>query len=201
MNIKIADFAKQYGISDRHARRLLTDNLEKMAGHYERNNRGTWIDPEGAEILAGMLRNPIGILPEEWEPDVKDLQKEIDRLREENLKLTTNWAEAERRAGRNAAAAGQVALLEAAKVDQDVKIDALTQENGNLKAENAVLSHDIVEKDKTLEEERKNAQNVKFELSEALESERVYAAALEEWAKLPWFKRIRTPKPTRTEKE
>ena len=171
MNIKIADFAKQYGISDRHARRLLTDNLEKMAGHYERNNRGTWIDPEGAEILAGMLRNPIGILPEEWEPDVKDLQKEIDRLREENLKLTTNWAEAERRAGRNAAAAGQVALLEAAKVDQDVKIDALTQENGILKAENAVLSRQIDEKDKTLEEERKNAQKANMELSEALTRE------------------------------
>lgn len=44
---------------------------------------------------------------------------------------------------------------------------------------------------------RKNAQNVKFELTEALE----YAAALEKWTKLPWLKRIRTPKPTRAAKE
>lgn len=57
--VKISEFAKQYGISDRHARRLVAENESELCGHFEkRGNGGTWIDEVAAEILRGKLRNP-----------------------------------------------------------------------------------------------------------------------------------------------
>ena len=57
--VKISEFAKQYGISDRHARRLVAENESDLCGHFEkRGNGGTWIDEVAAEILRGKLRNP-----------------------------------------------------------------------------------------------------------------------------------------------
>lgn len=57
--VKISDFAKQFGISDRHARRLVAENESDLSGHYEkRGSGGTWIDEVAAEILRGKLRNP-----------------------------------------------------------------------------------------------------------------------------------------------
>lgn len=62
--VKISEFARQFGITDRHARRLAAENEPDLVGHYEkRGNAGTWIDEVGIEILRSKLRNPLEYVP------------------------------------------------------------------------------------------------------------------------------------------
>jgi hypothetical protein len=85
--VKISEFARKYGVTDRHARRLLNESESDMCGHFEkRGNKGTWIDDVGEEILRSKLRNPIEYLQmtvEDDDPD--DLRQQIVALQGELL--------------------------------------------------------------------------------------------------------------------
>lgn len=138
MNIKISDFAGRYGVSDRHARRLLAEHETELCGHYTRNTKGTWIDEFAAEFLRDLLRNPMEILPAEPMVSIEDLQLEIEKLKDDRLKLAVALADAEKRAGANAGAA---ALLEAAENREK----ALHDKNEKLIRENADLEKRAIE--------------------------------------------------------
>ena len=83
--IKISEFAKRFGISDRHARRLAAECESDISGHIEkRGSGGTWIDEVAVEILRSRLRNPIEMLPSPSEdPDPDTLQGKIQELQED----------------------------------------------------------------------------------------------------------------------
>ena len=179
MNIKISDFAGRYGVSDRHARRLLAEHETELCGHYTRNTKGTWIDEFAAEFLRDLLRNPMEILPAEPIVTIEDLQLEIEKIKDDRLKLAVALADAEKRAGANAGAA---ALLEAAESREKV-----------LQAKN----EDLVRENATLEARAKEAESVNGALldqaneakAEAAELKQ-YAADVEAYFKLPAWKRL-----------
>jgi hypothetical protein len=111
---------------------LLADNEQALDGHFLRNTKGTWIDEFAAEFLRDRLRNPMEILPSEPTVSVEDLQKEIKKLENQRVELAFALADAERRAGANAEAAG---LLKAAEGREKI----LENENKELIRVNAVL--------------------------------------------------------------
>lgn len=80
--IKLSDFAKRFGVSDRHARRLAAECESDISGHIEkRGSGGTWIDEVAVEILRSRLRNPVEMLPSPSEdPDSGMLQGKIQEL-------------------------------------------------------------------------------------------------------------------------
>lgn len=151
--MKLSEFARVSGISDRHARRLLADNMEGLAGHYEkRGNKGTWIDREAADYLRQLLRNPMEIHPAAPTVSIEDLQAQVNDLLKQNAALAARWADAERRAGESVAA---VALLEAA----NIRTKELEEGNTSLTAQNAVLSVEIDEARAEAQKAKDEAQN------------------------------------------
>lgn len=104
--MKIGAFAAKYGVTDRHARRLVAECESDLVGHIEkRGNVGTWIDEYAEAYLRDKLRNPMEILPAEPETlDPAELQDQINVLMAKCMGYAEKLADAERRAAEGIAA-------------------------------------------------------------------------------------------------
>lgn len=152
MKIRLSDFADLHRINVRTAQIHIKENIEELEEHIERKGKqGTWIDEYAQEFLLQKIQ-----LPSKEEVYMPTAREAV--LMAEIVEANKKLADAERRAGENAEAAGKVLLLEEAKKEQADKIDALTREN-------AVLSHDKAEMDKTLAEVEKTAHKLSDELT------------------------------------
>lgn len=132
--MKVGAFATKYGVSDRHARRLVAEHEADLIGHIEkRGNAGTWIDEYAEAYLRDLLRNPLEILPaEEPEAVPEELQAEVKRWMERYADLALRLADAEQRAARGDVA---VAQLEAAEQRTLLLQDVHAESIGRLEAE------------------------------------------------------------------
>lgn len=132
--IKTSAFAAKFGISDRHARRLVNEWEADLGGHIEkRGSAGTWIDEYAEAFLRDKLRNPMEILPaEEPEATPEELQAEVKRWMERYADLALRLADAEQRAAQGDVA---VAKLEAAEQKTLLLQDAHAESLERLKAE------------------------------------------------------------------
>lgn len=106
MLIRLRDFAEQNRITDRTVQIHIKENQEILEGHVERRGKqGTWLDDFAVAFLLDRIQLP-----------TKD-EVLVPTPREANLllelsKVNALLADAERRAGENAAAAGKLQLLE-----------------------------------------------------------------------------------------
>lgn len=129
--IKLQDFAKQQGVTDRAIQKHLKTYASELEGLYERKGpNGTWLTDEACELLRSKMRQmPMTIM------DVAAVDQELrEKLEEKQSKIEKL----------------QDALLEAK--DQ---IDVLKDEKHQLELENAkipLLSSDNEEKDKSIDE-------------------------------------------------
>lgn len=152
--IKLQDFAKQQGVTDRAIQKHLKTYADELEGLYQRKGpNGTWLTDEACEILRGKMKQPPAPVIFEEDPRVKELEAEKADLQRQLNEANLNF--------QKYAANTAATLAEATKQLQ------LAERASSLEAENAVLSHDIAEKDKILEDERKNAQKALQELTEA----------------------------------
>lgn len=124
--MKLSEFASRYGISERHARRIFEKSMSELAGHYERKgNAGTSLDDYAVSYLRDLLRQNVALSPETEQSDrERDLEGQLKVALARYASLAEKLADAERRAGQNAAAA---ALLEASK-ESLAKIEAGAKE-------------------------------------------------------------------------
>ena len=62
--IKLKDFARQHGISDRQVQRQLVKYEKELEGHFERQGtNGTWLDEEACEFLRSkMKKQPLAVI-------------------------------------------------------------------------------------------------------------------------------------------
>ena len=113
--MKLSEFANVYKVSERHVRRLIKKYESDMVGHYEqRGNEGTFIDDVGVGILKSKLKAQFDVVDSEPSEDEKKLNEQLILALAKCTTLAEQLADAERRAGQNAAAG---ALLEAAKAN------------------------------------------------------------------------------------
>ena len=112
--MKLSEFASRYGISERHARRIFEKSMSELTGHYERKgNLGTHLDDYAVSYLRDLLRQNVALSPEAEQSDrERSLDEQLKVALARYAALAEQLADAERRAGQNAAAA---ALLEASK--------------------------------------------------------------------------------------
>lgn len=104
--MKLAEFARTYGVSERHVRRLIQKYESDMVGHYEkRGNDGTFIDNVGVEFLKSKLRTQVDVVVGGASERERQLESTI-------TELSMRYAAACEKLVENA---GAVALLEAAK--------------------------------------------------------------------------------------
>ena len=170
--IKLQDFARQQGVTDRQVQRLLRKYAADLDGKYERTGpNGTWLSDEACEILRGKMRQaPVTVVT----PDDRatELQAQLEAVKAELYTVQREYtAYVSHATPLLTQASQQLALAERAG-EHKARADAL-------EAQNASLSAEITVRD------------------QLLSAEREYAAALEAWMRLPWLKRIRTPRPTR----
>lgn len=80
--IKVQDFARECGVTDRQIHRLLSKYQDEVEGHFDRQGQnGTWLD----EVACQILRSKMKKLP----PAVSDQQtlRDLKELQEENVLL------------------------------------------------------------------------------------------------------------------
>lgn len=79
--LKLQDFSKQQGVSDRQVQRLLKKYEKELEGLFERKGpNGTWLSDEACEILRGKMKTqPVAVYEED--PKVALLQQENEALR------------------------------------------------------------------------------------------------------------------------
>ena len=82
--IKIQDFAKQQGVTDRQIQRLIKKYGAELEGLYERRGQnGTWLSDEACGFLRGKMKtNPVVILDSENQGELKYLRKRVAELEE-----------------------------------------------------------------------------------------------------------------------
>lgn len=78
--VKLQDFAKQQGVTDRQIQRLLKKYEVELEGLFERRNQnGTWLSDDACDILKSKMKtNPVVVIDDETEK----LRKRIEELEE-----------------------------------------------------------------------------------------------------------------------
>lgn len=209
--IKLQDFAREQGVTDRAIQKHLKKYAAELEGKFERKGpNGTWLSDEACEILRSkMKQQPVVHLEED--PRVAKLEAKLEEREKQLDEKEKLIAIAQTQVQQLLEEASKVKALEEGKKALEGKIEAL-------EAQNADLSADSAAKDKTIEETKKTAQKALQELTEAhvsfetelkkqdkrIEAAEAYAAELEaylkkqdEYDRLPFYKRWKTVKPTK----
>ena len=171
MLVRLRDFAELHRISERTVQVHIKNNEEELAGHIDRRGKqGTWLDEFAVNFLLDRIQ-----LPTKDEVLMPTAREAV--LLEQVAAANRRLADAERRAADNAEAAGKVFFLEAAQKAQEAQISALNVEVGKQtqKAEQAT---------EKAEKALKTA-----------EAWKKYAADLEVYNSLGWFKRRKADRP------
>lgn len=140
--IKLQDFAKQQGVTDRAIQKHLKTYAEELDGLYQRKGpNGTWLTDEACEILRSKMKQAPAPIVFEEDPRVKELEaanKELQKqLNEANLNFQKYAANT---AATLAEANKQLQLAERAS--------SLEAENSNLRTEKCSLEQKIAEAEK-----------------------------------------------------
>lgn len=175
MLVRLRDFAELHRISERTVQVHIKDNWDELEGHVDRRGKqGTWLDEFAVEYLLDRIQLPTKdevLMPTPREAAL------LAQVADAHKKL----ADAERRAGENAEAAGKVMYLEAAKAAQDAQIATLAAEKGAAE-EKARAASDA-------------AQRAQDELTTAQAKLLKYQNEVAEYNKLPGLRRMFTKAP------
>ena len=179
MKVRLRDFAEMHRISERTVQVHIKNNESELQGHVERRGKqGTWLDEFAVEFLLDRIQLPTKdevLIPTPQEAAL------MSQLSEANRRL----ADAERRAGENAEAAGKVYFLEANNEAQAARIEALSKEVGETaqKAAQAALRAEKAIRDA---EELRRLLEASEERKRVLEDEKREFNNLPSWKKLFW---------------
>ena len=84
--LKLQDFSRQQGVSDRQIQRLLKKYEKELEGQFERKGpNGTWLTDEACDFLRGkMKQQPVAVLEadprvEQLETRVRELEDKLDK--------------------------------------------------------------------------------------------------------------------------
>lgn len=79
--IKLQDFAKQQGVTDRAIQKHLKTYAEELEGLYQRKGpNGTWLTDEACEILRSKMKQPPAPIIFEEDPRIPKLEARVDEL-------------------------------------------------------------------------------------------------------------------------
>lgn len=136
--IKLQDFARECGVTDRAIQKHLKTYAAELEGLYERKGpNGTWLSDEACEILRSKMKTqPVMIYDAESNERLLQLEEENMKLREMLSKAQEHVSQAQERLS-----AAQEQLLETKGAQARLEAseshrEALQAENEALRAEN-----------------------------------------------------------------
>ena len=183
--LKLQDFSKQQGVSDRQVQRLLKKYEKELEGLFERKGpNGTWLSDEACEILRSKMKTQQVAVYEE-DPKVALLQQEnealrrqLDRANEDFRRYAAGTAEALSKA------AAQLQLAERAEAYQ-AKAREAEERAVQAERQTTLAVQGKLEVELALEEEKERARTAEdVAESNAQEAARAKAEAEELRAKL-----------------
>lgn len=157
--ITLKDYAKQNNVSYEAVRQQVTRYVDELGEHIVRDGRQQFLDEEAVAFLdTKRQKNPVVIVQQNKDEEIEELKNLVENLRTVNTEQANKIAALSEWKADNAVAIAEanynLKLLEAG--EETIK---------DLKAQNAVLSHDIAEKDKTLAELDRTAHELSDELT------------------------------------
>ena len=174
--IKLQDFARECGVTDRAIQKHLKTYAEELEGLYQRKGpNGTWLTDEACRILRSkMKQQPIVVGDSEIYRKNEDLQKEIEALKDKLI-----LAQEQALLSQNALAEAQAAraALEASEREKKL-LEGFIQD---AKAEIRTLT----------EEKAEEVSKAKQEAAEAAKRAELAEAELAAYKNLPWYKKLR----------
>lgn len=212
--IKLQDFARECGVTDRAIQKHLKTYAGELEGLYQRKGpNGTWLTDEACEILRSKMKQlPPAVIDGETVRENDELKMRIREL-EARLSEKEKLVEmAQRRADAlqekvsqvyaleegKRAAEREVKLLEGFVADAKEEIQTLTEEKAVEVAEARKEAADAAE---ALEQMRTEAAQRLREAKEAekremaaVEAQKAAEAALEAYKALPWYKKLKRGK-------
>lgn len=198
--IKLQDFARQQGVTDRAIQKHLKTYADELEGLYQRKGpNGTWLTDEACEVLRSkMKQQPIVLGDSQMRTDLVAAKKKIEELLEEKAdlaeKVSALYEWKAEKAMEIAAAEQTQRLLTAAERDKKV----LEGFVADAKAEIAILSDEKAKAEQEAREASEAAQKAARGRQKAEEGQKAwmeYAAALEAYSALGWFKRRKAERP------
>ena len=207
--VKLQDFAREMGVTDRAIQKHLKNYADELVGLYERKGpNGTWLTDEACEILRGKMRRaPIVIFDED--PRIKQLEARLETMQQkldEKEKLLAMAQESAQRAQDKVfqlqEEAGKVKALEEGRRTLTNKVTELEEEKAEAlrQAAEAEIKAQEIQKELEIEEgaKRKLAERAvsaeqqltaakkRFEdkthlLEQELEAEKQRSISLKEW--------------------
>jgi predicted DNA binding protein len=80
--IKLQDFARQNGVTDRAIQKHLKKYESELEGLFERRgSNGTWLSDEACRFLLGKMKtNPVVVLENENQAELERLRKRVEEL-------------------------------------------------------------------------------------------------------------------------
>ncbi len=143
--IKLQDFARQCGVTDRAIQKHLKTYADELEGLYQRKGpNGTWLTEEACEILRSKMKmQPIVV-------GASDQQKEIDRLQLQVSALQDKLIQAQERllAAQDLIAEGQSARLALEASKQEIAKKELEAAGARQEAQDLLGKLDVVEREK-----------------------------------------------------
>lgn len=191
--IKLQDFARERGVTDRAIQKHLKTYAAELEGLYERKGpNGTWLSEEACEILKSKMKQaPLVVGDSEQQRETERLKAENEKLKDALLDARDKIIELQDKQALLEAAEKETKLLEGFIADAKAEIKVLTDEKRDLSDKNSKLVQSV-------QDEIKTREDVEIKLKTANEEAwHHYRVALEIYNALPWWKkrRINAPVP------
>lgn len=173
--IKLQDFAKGCGVTDRAIQKHLVKYADELNGLYERKGpNGTWLSDAACDILRSkMKQQPIVVSDGSLARQAEELKAENVQLLKELHNVQTDIIELQRQNTKLIAENARISLLEA---DNEAKAQQLTDAEKSAQSANSKLS----EATKAFEDKEQQLQAEIEQLRQQLESEKQRPLTLRE---------------------
>lgn len=173
--IKLQDFAKECGVTDRAIQKHLVKYADELNGLYERKGpNGTWLSDAACDILRSkMKQQPIVVSDGSLARQAEELKAENVQLLKELHNVQTDIIELQRQNTKLIAENARISLLEA---DNEAKVQQLTDAEKSAQSANSKLS----EATKAFEDKEQQLQAEIEQLRQQLESEKQRPLTLRE---------------------
>ena len=173
--IKLQDFAKECGVTDRAIQKHLVKYADELNGLYERKGpNGTWLSDAACDILRSkMKQQPIVVSDGSLARQAEELKAENVQLLKELHNVQTDIIELQRQNTKLIAENARISLLEA---DNEAKAQHLTDAEKSAQSANSKLS----EATKAFEDKEQQLQAEIEQLRQQLESEKQRPLTLRE---------------------
>lgn len=173
--IKLQDFAKECGVTDRAIQKHLVKYADELNGLYERKGpNGTWLSDAACDILRSkMKQQPIVVSDGSLARQAEELKAENVQLLKELHNVQTDIIELQRQNTKLIAENARISLL---KADNEAKAQQLTDAEKSAQSANSKLS----EATKAFEDKEQQLQAEIEQLRQQLESEKQRPLTLRE---------------------